>query len=144
MEILERIRSRGFQGISDLGQAFFFPRSRFHRYSCNESTVFPPLTQRAPTIRFRAIHPVKRDLPPAVYTSSSRILPVENVSASVSFPSFRRSRCAHPRPTKHCWREKGGGVSSRTGRANFAVVAKGEKRASGTLCRPAAHCFHWP
>lgn len=155
MEILERIRKRGFEAAVSKGSQIWVkhsfspvPSILLQRIDCFSASI--PLTQRVPTIRFRLqrLLPIIREKRSStrIYTCCSppppRGFSPRLKTDSGSFPSFNVLD-ALILETKLLEGKGRGSVVAAVG-ANFAVVAKGEKRASGTLCRPAAHCFHWP
>lgn len=119
--------------------------SRFHRYSCNESTNFSVPNHPIP---LATIHPSPRastkrssTRAPAVHLLLLLLLEDER-----QFPPLKTYVDSLGRRNEWWKGRKKGRRASHgvSGRANLAGVAKGEKKGSGTLCRPTAHCFQWP
>lgn len=126
--------------------------SRFHRYSTTNQRIFPPLfpSRTVPNhpIPLATIHPSPRastkrssTRAPAVHLLLLLLLEDER-----QFPPLKTYVDSLGRRNEWWKGRKKGRRASHgvSGRANLAGVAKGEKKGSGTLCRPTAHCFQWP
>lgn len=159
MEILERIRKRGFEAAVSKGSQIWVkhsfspvPSILLQRIDCFSASI--PLTQRVPTIRFRLqrLLPIIREKRSStrIYTCCSppppRGFSPRLKTDSGSFPSFN---VLDALILETLLEGKGRGSVVAAVGANFAVVAKGEKRASqwhplsagGTLFPLAINCL---